>query len=79
MSIIITGPFDLECFDCGKTLDAQIDLDGNPGEATKQAIRVKMCEDCDESMAWEERALKAERALHERDPDYVDPDHYHDC
>jgi N-acetylmuramoyl-L-alanine amidase CwlA len=63
MSIIITGPFELQCFHCGKDLDAQIDLEGNPGEDIKQTIRVKMCEECDESFYWEERAMKAEKLM----------------
>jgi hypothetical protein len=27
MTIIITGPFELQCYHCGKDIDAQIDLD----------------------------------------------------
>jgi hypothetical protein len=61
LTIIITGPFELQCFHCGKDLDAQIDLEGNPGKDVKQAIRVKMCEECDESFYWDERAGEAEK------------------
>ncbi len=63
MTIIMAYPFELTCFHCGKELEAQIDLDSGPGVDPKQTMRVKQCEDCDESQYWEERAGDAERKL----------------
>jgi hypothetical protein len=65
MTVIITGPFELQCFHCGKELDAQIDLEGNPGEDIKQAIRVKMCRACEEDRDLEEVAGEARREAYE--------------
>jgi hypothetical protein len=63
MTIIITGPFELTCYHCGRDLDAQIDIEGNPGEATKQAIRVKQCEWCEEDRDLEEIAGEAGKLM----------------
>jgi hypothetical protein len=63
MTIIMRYPFELTCFDCGKALEAQIDLDSGPDTDPKQTMRVKPCEGCDESQYWEDRALRAEKRL----------------